>query len=145
MKRFWNKVNKTNTCWLWVGYRDRDGYGHIKIDSKSELAHRVAWLLSGCVIPDELQVLHSCDVTFCVNPKHLFIGTNADNVADKVKKQRQSRRAKHGRAVLTEDDVITIRFLREFHRKEFTLKQISEYYGISITHVHQIEYHTRWV
>jgi len=144
MERFWNKVRKIKICWNWSASKDKDGYGRIKMNGRPRPAHRVVWELTYGVIPQGLQVLHTCDNTSCVNPSHLFLGDNDDNVADKVSKQRQSRQENHGRARLLGSDVIIIRFLRKYHHKEFTLKQIGAYYGVSITHVYQIEQNLRW-
>lgn len=92
--RFWSKVNKTNPngCWIWLGTKDRKGYGKIHAHGKNGvLAHRVAWELTNGLIPNRLHILHHCDNPSCVNPAHLFLGTNADNVADKLKKGRQAQ------------------------------------------------------
>jgi hypothetical protein len=83
---FWNRVEKTDGCWLWTRAKDRRGYG-IFLAGK---AHRFAWTLANGSIPDGLCVLHHCDNPSCVNPSHLFLGSQMDNVADKVKKGRQA-------------------------------------------------------
>lgn len=86
--RFWKYVNKTDSCWEWIGARRRDGYGRIRVGNFFEAAHRFSWELVYGDIPSDLCVLHRCDVRFCVNPDHLFLGTNRDNIDDMVKKGR---------------------------------------------------------
>ena len=75
-------------CWLWMGSIDSKGYGGIKVDGKQMGAHRRSWVLANGPIPDRLHVLHKCDTPSCVNPSHLFLGTNYDNVQDMVRKGR---------------------------------------------------------
>jgi hypothetical protein len=94
-ERFWAKVDKSGTCWLWTAYRNAKGYGVIKSpgdDGPTLLAHRVAWELTYGPIPAGVQILHQCDCPPCVRPEHLFRGTNADNVADRVRKGRNGPR-----------------------------------------------------
>ncbi len=82
--RFWPKVNKTETCWLWTGAQNSYGYGHLfKRHGKPSLAHRIAWELTHGPIPSETPcVLHLCDVRLCVRPDHLFLGTKSENTRD---------------------------------------------------------------
>lgn len=98
-------------CWEWQGYRSRKGYGEIKVDGRMEKAHRQAFLLRRGPIPQGMHVLHRCDNPPCVNPDHLFLGTNDDNVADRTAKGRSARNvgAAASTAKLTEDDVRQIR------------------------------------
>lgn len=87
-ERFWEKVWKTNGCWLWLGSSDKKGYGRISYKLKPVLAHRISFELHCGPIPEGMWVLHHCDNSACVNPKHLFLGTSLDNVRDMIKKGR---------------------------------------------------------
>jgi hypothetical protein len=75
-------------CVEWTKFRLERGYGLQKFHGKTRLAHRVAWMLAHGEIPDGLCVLHRCDNPPCINIDHLFLGTHADNVADKMAKGR---------------------------------------------------------
>jgi hypothetical protein len=89
--RFWAKVDKSphpNGCWIWTAKLPRHGYGTFGLHGKSKLAHRVCYRNTRGPIPPGLDVLHSCDNPPCVNPAHLWLGTNADNVRDKMTKGR---------------------------------------------------------
>ena len=87
---FWSKVDVQgpDDCWLWKQSTDRHGYGQTGHDGLHWSAHRLAWQLSNGPIPDGLFVLHHCDNPPCCNPAHLFLGTQADNMADMVSKGR---------------------------------------------------------
>lgn len=75
-------------CWLWLGSTNAKGYAHLKYDMRQQRANRFSWSAYNGPIPEGLHVLHSCDNRLCVNPEHLFLGTNQDNVDDKMKKGR---------------------------------------------------------
>jgi hypothetical protein len=91
-ERFWKKVNKTEDCWLWLGHLQR--YGRFKPqgirNSPQVLAHRYSYELHFGPIPIGMNVLHKCDNPACVNPDHLFLGTQKDNVIDMMNKGRGS-------------------------------------------------------
>lgn len=88
--RFWNKINKgsDDECWLWTGATTKKGYGQLRVKGRIILSHRIAWELFYSFIPDGLKVLHTCDNPPCVNPSHLFLGTQLDNMQDMVAKGR---------------------------------------------------------
>lgn len=128
-------------CWLWIGSRHGKGYGHFRTAHGAvEKAHRVAWRLFVGQIPDGKQVLHRCDVPSCVNPSHLFLGTNADNLADRQAKQRQARGSRVWTVRLSEESVRYIRNLAEL----FTRAAIAERFGVSKSTVRGILTRKTW-
>lgn len=118
--RYWANVNKVEgDCWIWTGAkRNYKGYGTIALPGRgngSITTHRFAWKLAFGDIPEGLHVLHKCDNPSCVNPEHLFLGTNNDNVQDKCKKGRLNhvKGEKSGVSKLTEKDILLIKQLRK--------------------------------
>jgi hypothetical protein len=85
--RFWAKVRKTETCWLWTGATAK-GYGVFGVDRRMRMAHRIALEFSGIAVPAAGVVCHRCDTPLCVRPDHLFVGTKRDNSQDALRKGR---------------------------------------------------------
>ncbi len=114
LERFWEKVNKTNNCWLWTG-ATAHGYGKFGPGSGAAIvnAHRFSWEIAHGQIGNGLWVLHKCDVRNCIRPEHLFLGTAKDNTADMDAKGRRgatgARGERNGRRVLGELQVVEIR------------------------------------
>lgn len=116
VKRFWSKVHKTPTCWNWTG-STRNGYGTFwaRIGSNHSRTHRLSWMIHRGPIPNGMQVLHHCDNKKCVRPSHLWLGTNADNVRDKMQKGRYQNQKgeQNGNCILRAEDVLKIRMLHK--------------------------------
>lgn len=100
--RFFSKVNKISSCWLWIGNTDSDGYGLFQLDGKQWRAHRYSQLISNGLDINKPIVMHTCDNPSCVNPEHLINGTIQENNLDKLIKGRQSRK-------FTDDEIKEIR------------------------------------
>lgn len=103
-------------CWPWTGGTNGNGYGCIYVDGRVVLAHRLAWeLVHGPILKGEgyhgTCVLHRCDTPACCNPAHLFLGTQLNNMQDKVAKDRQDKGEKMSWAKLTDEKATTVRRL----------------------------------
>lgn len=78
-ERFWSKVNKTESCWLWEAYVTQAGYGQTHFEGKLQYAHRVAYSLTKGNIPKDMTIDHLCKTRACVNPAHLEVVTRGEN------------------------------------------------------------------
>ena len=135
MKRFWKKVDKTETCWNWIASL-RNGYGAFRYKGRIIDAHRFVWFLIYNKWPEKW-ILHKCDNRKCVNPDHLFEGTPRDNVMDALNKGRmispykykkQVFGVKHGLAKLTPEIVENIR--RDYLAEKTSYRQLAKKYNV---------------
>lgn len=145
LNRFWSKVQKTDTCWIWTRCKDTAGYGLHNINNKrtNQKAHRVSWEIHFGPIPSKLYVLHKCDIRACVNPDHLFLGTHEDNMADMAKKNRAYRPlgGKPGAAILTISQVLEIRRLCA---QGIPQRKIAKMFGVTQPNVGAIKLRKTW-
>lgn len=137
--KFWRRVQKTETCWLWTGSKTHNGYGMLRT-SDSALAHRVSWEIHNGVIPEGMFVCHHCDNPPCVNPDHLFLGTHADNMRDGVMKGRFLNTGS-GNRKLNEHQV---RDIRAKHAAGQNRTQLGHEYGVTRWAITDIVSRRKW-
>jgi len=139
-ERFEEKVcPEPNTgCHLWMAYTHFKGYGYFRFNGMSQRAHRVAYELYVGPIPEGMHVCHTCDVRSCVNPEHLFLGTNADNMKDMREKGRQAKGSSYGFTKLTEQQAL------EIYHAEGTQQAIADKYGVDRPRVSKIKNKQIW-
>lgn len=140
----YSAVNHETGCVEWQRHIGTCGYGMIWLEGKSERAHRAAWIAAHGSITDGLHVLHRCDNRKCINLEHLFIGTNADNVADKVSKNRQGRPTNKGEqmglAKLTDAKVRLMRMMP----REIPNSRWAKEFGVSIMAISMARNRKTW-
>ena len=133
--RFMAKVKKTGYCWEWVGALLKTGYGQFWYKKKMTRAHRVSYMLFTGMIPEDMNVCHTCDNRACVNPQHLFLGTAQENTLDSVKKGRWAT------AKLNADAVADI---RERLLRGENQHNIADIVGVNQSQISRINTGTRW-
>ncbi len=143
-ERFWARTVKGKKCWKWTGSKDKYTRGRLLYQGKTLIAARVAYNLLVGSIPKGLCVCHKCDNPNCVNPKHLFTGTQKDNVRDSVSKGRNyvARGEDHNRAKLTESIVLECRKRHKPWCPKNGTKALAEEFGVT-TDVMQKAIHRR--
>ncbi len=144
LKRFNARVDKSphvRGCWTWKGYIAKSGYGNVW-HKKNALAHRIAYEIAhNCEVPSEINVCHSCDNPRCVNPDHLWLGTDQDNMDDKMLKNRHPVGEKCVQSVFTESEVIAI---RQEYSEGVTYQQLAEKYKSKYQTIYCIVRRTNW-
>lgn len=134
--RFWDCVDKTGDCWVWIAGKHSAGYGVIRVDGKTKCAHRLSceWH-HGKAPRGKNVVMHSCDNPSCVNPAHLRWGTQQDNIADAIAKGRMDNSGEnHGAHKLTDNDVM--RLLAELPRR--SQRSVARQFGVSQQYVSKL-------
>lgn len=129
--RFWSKIDQTLSCWLWTAATDDGGYGRFLFQGKNRQAHIVMWILMHGDVPYGQVVMHTCDVPSCVNPDHLKLGTQAENIADCVSKNRhfKPKGTLNNQAKLTDNQVKSIR--QEYRDTKCTKRSLALKYDMS--------------
>lgn len=144
VERFWKYVAKAgvNECWMWTGAKIR-GYGILRVYGLNIRAHRLSRIIHNGPIPEGILVCHRCDVPGCVNPAHLWLGTDADNSHDRDKKGRGYKQKGEfsGNAKITEADVREIRRLFATGRKP---KYIADACHVCQANVYVIIHRRSW-
>jgi hypothetical protein len=141
---FMSHVEKTNNCWKWKALINYLGYGKFRLygDKNMGSAHRISWRLHKGPIPERRFVLHTCDNRACVNPDHLFLGTQDDNMKDASKKGRLQKGVQKYNAKLTDEKVRTIRNL--FHIKKWSAGKIARIFGLNEANAWRIANRQAW-
>lgn len=153
LSAFWASMNKSgpipdqsnphyvglDSCWEWTKAKSKDGYGRVCMNYKMTPAHRAAFMLSnGSLSTEKPLVLHRCDNRLCCNPKHLFAGSHADNMADRSERGRSSgpKGIEQHDCKLTEKEVLEIRRIRK--TSGYSYAKIAGIFNVSVSHIGSI-------
>jgi hypothetical protein len=134
-------IDKLTGCWEWSGRRAKNGYGQMWCDGRTVSAHRLSYQLHYGAIPAGQYVCHHCDNRCCVNPNHLFLGTHADNMADRNAKGRQGRTlgSSHGMAKLTDADALSV-----LAAPGNEVRALAARLGVTREHLYRIRSGNKW-
>ena len=153
INRFWAKVDKNGItmshmdtpCWNWTACKTDKGYGLFWLDGRSVKAHRMSWIITNGTIPQHDSshgwcVIHNCDNPSCVRPNHIRLGTNQDNMDDKMERGRNADTAgeKHWRSQLTNVEVIRIR------QSPLPRKVLASHYSVNCATITKIINRQSW-
>lgn len=145
-EKFWSNVSmQDGTCWAWTGPRSSDGkYGVIAHDGRNFRTHRVSYALNHGYVPPRKVVRHQCDNGLCVNPDHLLIGTQLDNVRDRDSRNRRIAPwgESNGQSKLTEEEVAQI---LDAHSKGENQVQLGKRFGVDRATVGRIVRGQSWL
>jgi hypothetical protein len=146
-ERFWTHATRSDGCWLWAGNVHKiSGYGTSSWDSgegglRFISAHVMAYRLFRGGVPPDTLVRHTCDVRHCVNPEHLILGNQTENMRDCIERGRIARGSRQGLSRMTEDRVLELRYR---HARGETGGTLAKVYGISQATVSQITRRVTW-
>ncbi len=143
MCKFLSQIEKNN-CWIWKGGLGRHGYAQHRMNNTPIVAYRAAWILFKGEIPKGICVCHRCDNKKCVNPDHLFLGTQSDNMKDMLEKGRRRKDLKgqdvpHSR--LKDKD---IKDIFEMRKNRYKIREIAEVFKVHKTHIGKILQRKKW-
>jgi hypothetical protein len=128
-----------NGCWEWVGYFGSGGYGMMSRNGKNARAHRVSYEAYKGSIPKGMVIRHTCDNPACINPDHLVLGTQQENVADRESRNRRNVKGEQiGTAKLSEADVVNIRMSNE------SLDVLADRYNVDRSNIWMIKAGKSW-
>lgn len=125
-------------CNIWLWATNSDGYGMLKIDGKTQRAHRVIWEQYNGPIPDGLVIRHKCDNTHCTNIDHMELGTRIENNQDREDRGRGSKGEHRPNAKLAVSDIYSIRADNRMY------KDIAPEYGVSAKTISNVKRGIKW-
>lgn len=129
-----SRQNLLTGCREWIGHTHKKGYGCIRRDRKMQKTHRVVWEYINGHIPDGMHVLHACDNPCCVEVVHLFLGTNGDNIADKVSKDRSGKKL----------CISQVAEIKRMLSEGFLQREIAQKFGVVQSSIGRIKSGERW-
>ncbi len=142
----WKRINKKSDeeCWNWIGVISKTGYGHMRINYKHHLVHRIVYKEICGSIPEGMCVLHKCDNRSCCNPKHLYIGTYKDNSCDMINRGRKASQIgeKNNASKLTNEEINQIKFL--FSTGKYFQKELGKMFGVTQSNISCIVRDVTW-
>jgi len=145
-EKFWANVGilSENDCWEWKLGKVPDGYGYVKYQRKSLLAHRLSYILTYGEVPEGQLVCYHCDNPPCCNPAHLFLGTDLDNSRDKYSKGRANhpKGTSVGTVKLSEQDVLEVR--RLYATGNYSKETLGEMFGCTLQNIYRIVNNITW-
>lgn len=134
-----------NDCWRWRGKGNQDGYGRLRIDGgKKIMAHRLSYILFNGKIPKGKLVLHKCDNPWCINPTHLFLGTDQDNQDDMINKGRKCQGESYPTSLLNDDAVRYIRKSGIPKHPEFGWTALAKKFNVSTSTIRAAASGRQW-
>lgn len=139
VERFWQNVEISDGCWIWRGAPDAHGYGRLRVRGVTVKAHRFSYAIHKGEIPPDTCVCHLCDTPLCVNPDHLWLGSNADNIQDRTAKGRSARGSSNGNAAaLTDDDIRRVRL------SDLPVKELADALNVHWSTIYGIRQRKTW-
>jgi len=140
----WEKINigGEDDCWEWVGNIRKDGYADFTVGGKKILVHRAAYQTRIKEIPKDICVLHTCDNRKCCNPKHLFLGTQCDNIKDMIKKERNAKGNQYPNTKLNKEKVFKIKKL--YSTNKYSQKELAKQFNVDASEISRVINNKIW-